>query len=337
TGIYRIGYQITDLQNKVLLPYTEGIRFDDINGNVGLVYDIARSTNSIFYYWVTNSKNENRYWNTKLRRNEPWNGVDARINSEAQTPDGRVRVWVLAYDIMGNSGSNNEEIILDNFAPYLEHLVIFNSKIYQAEWQGPIDDTLHLRVYSRDEFKQNELNNLKIILLFSENMNTNYNPQIFAYFERTNRTYNLNINGNWIDNDLFDGNLFFPNLNEDDTGKVILRISGVQDVAGNGLDINPKTIAGRDQNGSWLRYEQGQDQNHWFRVIKEEMEGPCVESHYPSNNSTNIPVNTKITITFTRQMNKDSTEKAISINPDFPKIFSWSNDLKTVNKNNLNV
>ncbi|MEM4314606.1 MAG: hypothetical protein QXM39_04940, partial [Thermoplasmata archaeon] len=42
TGIYRIGYQITDLQNKVLLPYTEGIRFDDINGNVGLVYDIAR-------------------------------------------------------------------------------------------------------------------------------------------------------------------------------------------------------------------------------------------------------------------------------------------------------
>ncbi len=245
TGIYRIGYQITDLQNKVLLPYTEGIRFDDINGNVGLVYDIARSTNSIFYYWVTNSKNENRYWNTKLRRNEPWNGVDARINSEAQTPDGRVRVWVLAYDIMGNSGSNNEEIILDNFAPYLEHLVIFNSKIYQAEWQGPIDDTLHLRVYSRDEFKQNELNNLKIILLFSEHMNTNYNPQISAYFEKTNRTYNLNINGNWIDNDLFDGNLFFPNLNDDDTGKVILRISGVQDVAGNGLDINPKTIAGR--------------------------------------------------------------------------------------------
>jgi len=71
TGIYRTGYEVINLNNNISFPYIELIKFDDIIGSVGLVYDETRSTNSTYYYWVTNAKDEDRYWNTKLKKVSP--------------------------------------------------------------------------------------------------------------------------------------------------------------------------------------------------------------------------------------------------------------------------
>lgn len=62
----------------------------------------------------------------------------------------------------------------------------------------PIDDNNlgDLKIYSRDEFKQNSLSNMNILLVFSEEMNNSYKPEIKGYFEKTGREYGLNINGN---------------------------------------------------------------------------------------------------------------------------------------------
>ncbi len=65
-------------------------------------------------------------------------------------------------------------------------------------------------------------------------------------------------------------------------------------------------------------------------IIYIQNESPCIHSHYPEHGQTNVPVNTKIRITFTKPMDVVSTEGAISISSDFPKIFEWSSDLRTV-------
>jgi hypothetical protein len=105
-GVYRIGYQVNDEAGKTILPYTENIKFDNVNGILDSVYG-SESDISNYYYWVTNALSANncyRYWNTKLKSGQNWNGVDAIINSDAEYPDGEYRVWVLAYDIKGNGG-----------------------------------------------------------------------------------------------------------------------------------------------------------------------------------------------------------------------------------------
>lgn len=50
---------------------------------------------------------------------------------------------------------------------------------------------------------------------------------------------------------------------------------------------------------------------------------PTVTSTSPTNNSNNIPVNTKISITFSLAMDKTVTEGAISANPSITGSFAW--------------
>jgi|Deesub1362A_J573_1020465.scaffolds.fasta_scaffold09278_2 hypothetical protein len=168
TGIYKTAYLIQDIQGNTLYGPVYTIIFPQVqppnNGSpVLLVYDRHNyRARSPFYYWVTNrivnNNVINAYWNTRLKKGEPWNGTNAWVSSQAYTPDGRVRVWVLAYDIKGNGGdmvnrrgAEDEVVIIDNFVPYLEHVIIYNQNIYEAEWSGPIDDYNlgDLKVYSQ--------------------------------------------------------------------------------------------------------------------------------------------------------------------------------------------
>ncbi|RKX68261.1 hypothetical protein DRP53_11080, partial [candidate division WOR-3 bacterium] len=161
SGIYRLEWLVRDIEEGTAFgPFPTTI-FPQVqppnNGApVLLVYDRHNyRTASPFYYWVTNpiinNQVENRYWNTKLRQGEEWNGNDARINSEAQYPDGEYRVWVMAYDIIGNGGdtlnrrgAEDEDIILDNFKPYVDRVVIYQGGRvikYHAFWSEPVSDT----------------------------------------------------------------------------------------------------------------------------------------------------------------------------------------------------
>ena len=112
TGIYKLEWLIKNIDTKISYGPYQTLTFDQVqppnNGNpVLLVYDRHNySSSSPFYYWVTNYVNsshnvEDRYWNTKLKSGQDWNGVDADFNSDAKYPDGEYRVWVLAYDIKG--------------------------------------------------------------------------------------------------------------------------------------------------------------------------------------------------------------------------------------------
>jgi hypothetical protein len=266
SGIYIVAWCITDMNNNLLYGPFGTIRFDRVeppdNGTpVKYVYDVRNSTpanSEFFYYWITNpiinNQVEDRYWNTKLRRNENWNGGNARINSEAQYPDGIYKIWVLAYDtsIAGSNGGDtinrrgaeDEIVVIDNFSPYITQVLISNK--YSAYW-GEIIDSLNLGDLNvnREDFKQDELQNLNIILSFSEIMNTNYNPEISLYFESSKNEYRLDLEqGNWNNTGtIFNGNFRLnQNLNENDTGFVTLKIRNVRDLANNTLDSNPKTI-----------------------------------------------------------------------------------------------
>jgi hypothetical protein len=102
SGIYKIKWGVLRPDGTLSIPFTSTIRFQQVQppnngGEVLLVYDRHHYQDySPFFYWVTNpiinNQVEDRYWNTKLRRNENWNGGNARINSEAQYPDGIYKI-----------------------------------------------------------------------------------------------------------------------------------------------------------------------------------------------------------------------------------------------------
>ena len=146
SGIYKVEWYVRSIGMNPSVSYhpKDCIEFSQVqppnNGApVLLVYDRHNySASSPFYYWVTNVIRNNdvvdEYWNTKLKIGEAWDGTDAKINGEAVLPDGRYRVWVLAYDVKGNGGdtlarhgAEDEDVILDNFVPYVESVVVIRS------------------------------------------------------------------------------------------------------------------------------------------------------------------------------------------------------------------
>ncbi|WP_337866548.1 Ig-like domain-containing protein [Ignavibacterium sp.] len=63
---------------------------------------------------------------------------------------------------------------------------------------------------------------------------------------------------------------------------------------------------------------------------------PAVESTNPANNDSLYPGYENLVINFTRQMDRSSTENAISISPSVGVTFSWSNNDKTLTINTSN-
>ena len=105
TGIYKLEWLIKNIDTKISYGPYQTLTFDQVqppnNGDsVLLVYDRHNySSGSPFYYWVTNYANsshnvEDRYWNTKLKSGQAWNGDDADFNSEAEYPDGEYNIIV---------------------------------------------------------------------------------------------------------------------------------------------------------------------------------------------------------------------------------------------------
>jgi hypothetical protein len=139
-GIYRIGYQIDDYADNTIIGPVCNIRFDSIgNATLNNIYDTSRSDNSTYYYWVTNGMNDDRYWDTKLKTGEPWNGINAKVNNEAISPDGKYKVTVMAYDIQGNGGdiehqlgAITKEVAIDNFRPYVQEVSV--AGYYSGQW-----------------------------------------------------------------------------------------------------------------------------------------------------------------------------------------------------------
>jgi len=156
------------------------------------------------------------WWNTKLRQGEDWNGLDARINAEAYFPDGNYRVWVMAYDILNNGGdtlnrqgAEDEDIIIDNFKPYVTRVRIDQQDRtvkYESHWPTtPLNDydLGQLIVDKDDDCKVGKL--LTFVIEFSEDMKTDVMPTLQVQFpSRCSTTFNLSIDiRNNLDNILW--------------------------------------------------------------------------------------------------------------------------------------
>jgi len=226
SGIYRLEWLVRNRNTGTAYgPYQTTV-FPQVqppnNGApVLLVYDRHNyRTVSPFYYWVTNpiinNQVEDRYWNTKLRQGEDWNGLDARINAEAYFPDCNYRVWVMAYDILNNGGdtlnrqgAEDEDIIIDNFKPYVTRVQIEQedrSVKYQAHWPTTPQsdyDLGQLIIDKDDDCKVGKL--LTFLIEFSEDMKTDVLPTLQVQFpNRCSKTFNLSIDiRNNLDNILW--------------------------------------------------------------------------------------------------------------------------------------
>ena len=117
---------------------------------------------------IINNQVEDRYWNTKLRTGQQWNGSDARINTEAQYPDGRYTVWVSAYDIEGKGGdmttrqgAEDEEVLIDNFKPYLKKMEIYQDGGQRYSDEGEWDETNEILKRKHTEQKDRQTGVIK--------------------------------------------------------------------------------------------------------------------------------------------------------------------------------
>jgi hypothetical protein len=316
-------------------PFPDWIRYEGNRGNI-LFSGIDPQGNvpgiDDFYFIGGLSENGVQF-NTKIHKTE---FRDAYINYEAKFKDGRRTMLARAYNIRWWDSNANawrdfyfdaqKQIILDNFAPYIDEVIVLQGGevIYQGYWPViPQSSTYlgELQIGTRGTGDAERL--FEIAIFFSEEMNTDSTPKIRVKFMNSGRVDDLTIlNSSWDAlGELWTATVKFPQIQEEDAGEVYLMIGGVTDLAGNMLDSNPATIAFRNPAGGWSPYyERGDDEKHFF-YIETPKEGPCVASHYPGNDT--VDVNTPIIITFTREMNQPVTEQAIIIEPDFAKIFEW--------------
>jgi|GEM_PF-1590479 len=332
-GMYRMGYAVQDEEGKVYL-YEENIEFEKIVGTirnlngVQYIYDIPHCNNSLYFYWVTNrfvyatNNAEDRYWNTKLKKGQVWNGADARINAEAEYPDGRYIVWAFGKDIKGNGGdfsnlvgADTSVIILDNFVPYVESVMIEQgNNRYIAYWPStPLDDNNlgELIVEEDGNFKPGE-GILVITLVFSEDMDTTIKPLVGVRF--SSGLWKKVREGMWADMRKYSGWTEDDFIPEDEEGKARLEVVGAVDLGGNAMDGNPRTIGYRDVSGIWRNLEIQVDDNYefWINGL------PHVVSTDPSNNENNVPIdNGKVIIKFSKPMDTQSTQGAISIMDEY--------------------
>ena len=272
SGIYKVKWYVRSIGMNPSISYhpKDCIEFSQVqppnNGApVLLVYDRHNySASSPFYYWVTNVIKNNdvvdEYWNTKLRIGQAWNGEDARINGEAVLPDGRYRVWVLAYDIENNGGdtlarhgAEDEDVILDNFVPYVESVVVKDKgeEKYGCWWvlEG---DRLDKELGEEDSVSAGDTISMRII--FSEVMDTSVISVVMSKGGHV-----LTFEGSWLGCKKWEGSVFIPE-EEDVEGKWQVSIRG-RDLAGNYLDSDPGSIGYRDEKGNW-NYSAGSDENH---------------------------------------------------------------------------
>jgi len=239
-GVYRIGYFIRGLQGEMSYGPVENIKFDNINGNVFNVYDRDLSNNSTYYYWVTNAPTQNRYLNTKLRFGGSWNGDDAYINAQAVLPDGKYRVWVMAYDIKGNGGdtitrhgAEYKDVLLDNFLPYVSKVEIKQEGEirYEGEWsKNPLSYDLGTLFILKDyNFKRDK--GLSFKIYFSEIMDTQKKPSLKVKFS-DDRVKEVS-EGNWESDTVYTATTNEDFIPDSVNGRATLEISNAYDLGGN--------------------------------------------------------------------------------------------------------
>ncbi len=271
-GVYQIGYYI-QTQDDILLKRVFNIQFDSVsNADLDCVYNTTQSNISNYYYWVTNDMNENQYFNTNLRRDQDWDGSNARINSEADYPDDKYKISVLAFDIQGNGGNieNQEgamtrEVVFDNFRPYVHRVTVTQDgeHKYGAYWNFA-NNILTLTPTTQEDRNPKPLK-ASVATFWIEFSESVENPTASLVGKNIPFTAIDNTNKNWK------GELNIPDNGSMDGKKQIITINAT-DIADNRIlelsnedTINPATQLTRDVNGN-IQGTGGADTRHQLTI-----------------------------------------------------------------------
>jgi hypothetical protein len=192
----------------------------------------------------------------------------AYINAQAKYPDGQYDFVVHAkvFGELSPDQSVTVQAIVDNFAPYLSTVVLSQNggPVYAAAWPVTPQNATDLgALIVSQSLPLSPSNTATIRLTFSEAMNMTVQPTVVITSSAGSET----LQGTWTSPMAWEADGVNMSLSYSGTNPlpVQLSVSGAQDLAGNNLDSNPKTIAYRDANGNWQNADTGPDLNFVFQ------------------------------------------------------------------------
>jgi len=161
-SVYRIGYLVKNMQDSIVKPYWEKVKFDSIPSNsyFSLVY-AEGSSETHFRYYVTNDVFnpdpglKNMYWNTRQKIGEP-DSINADSIEEAKYPDGEYKVIIkafdIAYGIKENCKTRTINANIANFRPKVKY-----TDPYNGQNNVDLNKKVHI-TFSEDMNKRVDLN-----------------------------------------------------------------------------------------------------------------------------------------------------------------------------------
>lgn len=211
-----ISYEVTDSRgNKYKSSeYTYNKQSDD---TIKILFDQTKYSynNYIKYclcYDLENiSQLKNQYWNTKLKKDQEWDGESVSGNNykDAQYPDGWYKICVVAKDVDGKEGSSETAILIDNFIPVIENV--------ERKWKNGFD------------------------IVFSEDVDN----IAASKYDNYSLNYGITVENASVDPD--HGNIVRIKTREEMRGDVEYTLtvkSAVKDLAGNELENDEFTFLG---------------------------------------------------------------------------------------------
>lgn len=226
---------------------------------------------------------EDRYWNTRLKKNQTWNSTsNALCNdaNEAEYPDGNYTLHFEAEDVAGHNTQDNQTVLVDNYLPYLKQVTVDDEDIsqstsqpvYEAHWNwsggqlSVIPAIVHNRILS--DAKPSPNHAVVITATFSEPVQSATLtlpglPQVqITALHPTPETYTFRING--------------AQLNQTQTNIVNMSFTA-KDLAGNDLlnldgmhdNATHSAMVYRDEYGNWVNngnFTGITDATHYFQL-----------------------------------------------------------------------
>jgi len=288
-GLHKLEYEVKDGPKPTAKIDTMKL-FEWNGGNIPAdqyykaIYNMGKApcetTLHFNYYIVTNTDNKDpidnndfQYWATKAKAaGAAKNGVGAdkaKLNSQAFFPDGKYTVEVTGYDINADWDSDENQVVLDNFKPYVKQVIVKvgDTVKYNASWPETAAGSLDALKRTVDE--PCVKGKLTFEIYFSETMDDAWADfKVEIQPSGSSDWINVSDNASWskgtFDNDKWTGEVTLPS--DAGEGEAKIRIKA-RDLAENKLDTDPKNVAEFDiDKKSWSNDSPGSDENHRIKI-----------------------------------------------------------------------
>ena len=366
---YQISYEISNQSNTIMAEQQSTGNVSDHlftfdqkpNNNAAAEFCFSpesRHPGSPSVHLITSNYNNmpyDRYWNTKLRlglvQNWPasttpdYTNQNARINTEANYPDGTYTVNFTGRDIDAdttfNSATHDENIIIDNFLPFVQkvELRLANAIFLTQEWNinnqsnqmeyselyntitGPVDITDETVVITIEGSET-----LRDLALSINIGNTTIAGQMPTITD--NKTYEFEVNVQSLFNSTDE--ICLEIMGHDFAGNELLAIQNMTGFNASSPTNSSINLPARDGNGNWMPAPQfGTNEVHCFDFIL------CTNGGGRNNGITQIlsPSNClEVSSELIHASSENTTDGAIALEVEgglAPYTFNWENGAMT--------